>query len=216
MRASAAPAACPLRGQGRPRGRSRCTSPWRAIVLKSIDCRSIRNAGRASARAGLGVGLAGLANHRDPGDHLSPSRRPPLVVARIRAGARGDPEALFEGRGEVEQERACRYMTTSARPAPLARITHEKWMNTERFGRDGCGGYAQLQRRALPLERGPFQTGSDVGVDDHRKYLAVSNAHLSGAPRRNARPVGGCQSLDSRYGARADPARCLRAVRILA
>ena len=47
------------------------------------------------------VGSAGRSGESPrSGDDLSPSRRPPLAVVRIRAGARGDPVALLEGRGK--------------------------------------------------------------------------------------------------------------------
>jgi hypothetical protein len=78
------------------------------MILSSRRCLRARDAAGAGHEvehhlAGLHY-MCRLAGSPGSGDDLSPSRRPPLALVRIRAGASGDPVALFEGRAEAEQE----------------------------------------------------------------------------------------------------------------
>jgi hypothetical protein len=90
----------------------------------------------------------------------------------------------------------------------------QKWMTPDGPGERAVEDTRGFSGGRLHVSAVRFRTGSDAGVDDHRKYLAVSARTF--AVRRNARPAGGGHSLGCRYGARADPARYLRAVRVLA
>ena len=51
---------------------------------------------------------------------------------------------------------------------------NEKWMTPNGLGEMAVEDTRSFSGGCLNLSAVPFQTGSDVGVDDHRKYLAVS------------------------------------------
>lgn len=51
---------------------------------------------------------------------------------------------------------------------------HEKWMTPNGLGEMAVEDTRSFSGGRFHLSAVPFQTGSDVGVDDHRKYLAVS------------------------------------------
>ena len=51
---------------------------------------------------------------------------------------------------------------------------NEKWMTPNGLGEMAVEDTRSFSGGRFHLSAVPFQTGSDVGVDDHRKYLAVS------------------------------------------
>jgi hypothetical protein len=51
---------------------------------------------------------------------------------------------------------------------------NEKWMTPNGLGEMAVEDTRSFSGGRLHVSAVPFQTGSDVGVDDHRKYLAVS------------------------------------------
>ena len=51
---------------------------------------------------------------------------------------------------------------------------HRKWMTPNGVGEMGVRDTREFTGGSFTLSAVPFQTGFDVGVDDHRKYLAVS------------------------------------------
>jgi len=51
---------------------------------------------------------------------------------------------------------------------------NEKWMTPNGLGEMAAKDTRSFSGGCLHVSAVPFQTGSDVGVDDHRKYLAVS------------------------------------------
>ena len=51
---------------------------------------------------------------------------------------------------------------------------NEKWMTPNGLGEMAVEDTRSFSGGRFQLSAVPFQTGSDVGVDDHRKYLAVS------------------------------------------
>src|SRR5580693_8747254 len=51
---------------------------------------------------------------------------------------------------------------------------NEKWMTPNGLGEMAVEDARSFSGARLRVSAVPFQTGSDVGVDDHRKYLAVS------------------------------------------
>jgi hypothetical protein len=93
---------------------------------------------------------------------------------------------------------------------------HQKWMTPNGLGEMAVEDTRGFSGGRLHVSAVPFRTGSDAGVDDHRKYLAVS-AGTFAVPRGGTLVLqADGRSLGCRYGARADPARYLRAVRVLA
>jgi hypothetical protein len=50
----------------------------------------------------------------------------------------------------------------------------EKWMTPNGLGEMAVEDTRRFSGGRLHVSAVPFRTGSDVGVDDHRKYLAVS------------------------------------------
>jgi hypothetical protein len=62
--------------------------------------------------------------------------------------------------------------------APAYSLTDyaEKWITPNGLGEMAVNDTRDFSGRCLSLGAVPFQTASDVGVDDHRKYLAVSSA----------------------------------------
>ena len=59
---------------------------------------------------------------------------------------------------------------------------NEKWMTPNGLGEMAVEDTRSFSDGGLNLSAVPFQTGSDVGVDDHRKYLA-SSTHTFPVPR---------------------------------
>ena len=51
---------------------------------------------------------------------------------------------------------------------------NEKWMTPNGLGEMAVKDTRSFSGGRFHVSAVPFQTGSDVGVDDHRKYLAVS------------------------------------------
>lgn len=51
---------------------------------------------------------------------------------------------------------------------------NEKWMTPNGLGEMAVADTRSFSGGRFHVSAVPFQTGSDVGVDDHRKYLAVS------------------------------------------
>jgi hypothetical protein len=51
---------------------------------------------------------------------------------------------------------------------------HQKWMTPNGLGETAVRDTRRFSGGRLHVSAVPFQTGSGVGVDDHRKYLAVS------------------------------------------
>jgi hypothetical protein len=51
---------------------------------------------------------------------------------------------------------------------------NEKWMTPNGLGEMAVEDTRRFSGGRLHVRAVPFRTGSDVGVDDHRKYLAVS------------------------------------------
>jgi hypothetical protein len=78
---------------------------------------------------------------------------------RFRAGVRGGPVALYDNFGKAG------YSLTDY---------NEKWMTPNGLGEMAVEDTRSFSGGRLHVSAVPFQTGSDVGVDDHRKYLAVS------------------------------------------
>ena len=66
---------------------------------------------------------------------------------------------------------------------------NQKWMTPNGLGEMAVEDTRSFSGGRLHVSAVPFRAGSGVGVDDHRKYLAIST-HLSRVPRRNARLRG--------------------------
>lgn len=58
-------------------------------------------------------------------------------------------------------------------------VYNEKWMTPNGLGEMAVADTRSFSGGRLHLSAVPFQTGSDAGVDDHRKYLAVSTHTFS-------------------------------------
>ena len=71
---------------------------------------------------------------------------------------------------------------------------NEKWMTPNGLGEMAAKDTRSFSGGCLHVSAVPFQTGSDVGVDDHRKYLAVSTRAFPVPPdgtlvlRRTSKP----------------------------
>jgi hypothetical protein len=70
----------------------------------------------------------------------------------------------------------------------------KKWMTPNGLGEMAVEDTRSFSGGRLHVRAVPFQTGSDVGVDDHRKYLAVSTQTFRVPPtarssfRRTSKP----------------------------
>ena len=64
---------------------------------------------------------------------------------------------------------------------------NQKWMTPNGLGEMAVEDTRSFSGGRLNLSAVPFQTGSDVGVDDHRKYLSARSLRRAASAARARR-----------------------------